>query len=61
MKKRNTHKYDRECDEQIYAKKFEYLNAIKILILKLKCYLSSLNQEEMKHLNNLLLLKKVNQ
>ena len=30
MKKVSTHKYNREYDEQIYAKKFEYLNAIKI-------------------------------
>lgn len=49
-----------EYDEQTYAKKFEYLNAMKNFILKLKCYLSSLNQE-IEHLNNLLLLKKVNQ
>lgn len=45
MKKRNTHKCNRDYDEQIYAKKFEYLNAMKNLILKLKCYLSSFNQE----------------
>lgn len=59
MKKRNTHKCNRDYDEQIYAKKFEYLNVMKNLILKLKCYLSSFNQE-IEHLNNLLLLKKVN-